>query len=247
MPAVTASKYVVNAGWNDVPHLDAATKGEMLAATPPHLRKARSLGEPSLGAGAIYPIEEETIKVDPFPIPPHWRRCYGLDVGWNKTAAIWVAIDDDSDTAYLYSEHYAGEMKPVDHASAIKARGIWIPGVIDPAARGRQQADGERLIIQYRTADLDVSPAINSVESGIYEVWTRLATGRLKVFSTLPNWFAEYRLYRRDENGKIVKKRDHLMDATRYALVSGLRRAVRRPLQTIQNEGSVIADSRAGY
>ena len=36
----------------------------------------------------------------------------------------------------------------------------------------------------------------------------------MKVFKSLPQWFAEFRLYRRDEKGKV--ERDHLMDATRY-------------------------------
>jgi hypothetical protein len=48
-----------------------------------------------------------------------------------------------------------------------------------------------------------------------------LSIGRTKVFSTLQNFFAEYRLYRRDENGKIVKKKDHLMDCMRYLHNSG--------------------------
>ena len=32
----------------------------------------------------------------------------------------------------------------------------------------------------------------------------------------------EYRLYRRDDKGNVVKERDHLMDATRYLVVSGI-------------------------
>lgn len=247
MPAVTESKYVVNAGWDDVPHLDADTKAKMLAAAPPHLRKARSRGEPSMGSGAIYPIDWDEIKVAPFPIPRHWRRCYALDVGWNRTACLWLAIDDDTGMIYVYSEHYQGEQKPVEHASAIKARGEWIPGVIDPAARGRSQDDGKRLIIQYQNENLDILPAINSVEAGIYEVWTLLSVGRLKVFETLVAFAAEYRLYRRDEKGAIVKKQDHLMDALRYAIMSGLRRAIRRPVSSIEPTHGVIADSSAGY
>jgi hypothetical protein len=35
----------------------------------------------------------------------------------------------------------------------------------------------------------------------------------------LQNWLSEFRIYRRDEKGKIVKQNDHLMDATRYGLV----------------------------
>ena len=37
-----------------------------------------------------------------------------------------------------------------------------------------------------------------------------------KVFTTLMHWRKEFRLYRRDEKGKIVKENDHLMDAKRY-------------------------------
>lgn len=247
MGHVTASKYVVNAGWDDVPHLDSTTKAKMLASTAPHLRKARAKGEPSLGAGAIYPVEEEFIRVDPFAIPPHWRRCYAMDVGWNWTVVIWIAIDPDTDIAYVYSEHYAGQAQPPIHASAVKARGIWIPGVIDPAANGRSQIDGERLFVLYSNEGLNILRADNSVEAGIYAVWERLETGRLKVFSTCTNWFAEHRIYRRDENGKIVKKKDHAMDATRYGVMSGLKRAISKPVVQIVGNAGVVADGRAGY
>ena len=63
------------------------------------------------------------------------------------------------------------------------------------------------------------------------------------------NWLAEYRLYRRDENGKIVKAHDHLMDATRYLIKSGLDRSKVQPINkitaTIPNAGA--GDSSAGY
>jgi hypothetical protein len=227
MPEITPSKYLVTAGWDDVPHLDEQTKRELLDSTPPHLRDARSKGIPSLGAGAIYPIPESEITVEPFEIPAWWPRAYGMDVGWNRTAAVWGALDPDSDTVYLYSEHYRGQAEPAIHAEAIKGRGIWIPGVIDPASRGRNQNDGQRLLAAYESLGLDLVTANNAVESGIYEVWMRFSTGRLKVFRTLVNWLAEYRIYRRDENGKIVKANDHLMDATRYYVMSGIRRAIR--------------------
>jgi hypothetical protein len=120
---------------------------------------------------------------------------------------------------YLYSEHYRGEAEPAVHAEAIRARGKWIAGVIDPTARNRSQADGRRLIELYRGLGLTLSEADAAVEAGIYEVWQRLSSGRLKVFRSLGNWLAEYRLYRRDEKGRVVKERDHLMDATRYLVV----------------------------
>ena len=45
--------------------------------------------------------------------------------------------------------------------------------------------------------------------------------GRLKVFTSLSNWYSEFRMYRRDQEGRIVKEFDHLMDAFRYLVMSG--------------------------
>jgi hypothetical protein len=264
MPAASDAKYMTNAGWDDVPHLDAKTKADLLESTPPFLRDARSKGVPSLGAGAIYPVEESVFLVDPFRIPAYWPKAYGFDVGWNRTAAIWGAHDRDTDTVYLYAEHYRGQAEPSIHATAIRARdwepqakpfidgrGVTydgrIPGVIDPAARGRSQKDGEQLIVQYRELGLDIAPAINSREAGIHAVFERLSVGRLKVFKTLSNWRAEHRFYRRDEKGQVVKKNDHLMDATRYLVISGLKRAKTRPLDTYTQIQPEAGDTLMGY
>lgn len=248
MPIIEPGKALVTCGWDDVPHLDAQTKRELLAATPPHLRDARSKGTPSLGAGAIYPVELSEVLVDPFEIPPYFPRAYALDVGWNRTAALWGAKDRTTGIIYLYTEHYRGQAEPSVHATAINARGRWIPGTIDPAARGRGQKDGVQLLQDYRDLGLRLVEADNALEAGLFDVFERLSTGRLKAFSTLMNWQAEYRLYRRDEKGKVVKEFDHLMDAMRYlirmfdriATVQGMER-------TMVSAGAGRGDSRAGY
>jgi len=228
-------KFVVNATWDDAPHLTEQQKTELLSSIPAYQRDARSKGIPQLGSGAIYPILEDDITIEPFEIPPTWPKVYALDVGWNRTAALWGAWDQQSDIVYLYSEHYMGQAEPVIHAEAIKARGTWIPGVIDPAARGRSQKDGTRLVDDYVTLGLNLTYAINAVESGILTAWQRLSTGRLKVFTGLQSFFAEYRIYRRDENGKIVKENDHLMDDMRYLIMSGLAIATTAPPEAWQN------------
>lgn len=226
------SKHVTTATWDDAPHLSDEVKAELLSGIEPHLRKARSRGEPHMGAGAIYPVDEDDIVCDPVEIAEHWPRVYGLDVGWNRTAAIWAAIDREAQTVYLYAEHYRGQAEPAVHAEAIKARGAWIPGVIDPASRGRGQKDGTQLLNEYLNLGLKVSPAVNAVEAGIHAVWQRLSGGRLKVFKSCQNWLSEYRLYRRDEDGRIIKEHDHLMDATRYLIMSGLDLAVTKPVSS---------------
>lgn len=216
-----ASRALITAGWDDVPHLDATTKEQLLEETPPWLRDARSKGIPSLGAGAIYPIQESTIKCDPFVIPAHWPKAYALDVGWNWNAVLWGAWDLDNMVLYIYAEYKAGEQLPQVHAEAIKGRGKWIHGVIDPAANGRAQKDGDQLKANYETAGLTLTNADNSLHAGLHNCWLDLSVGRIKVFSPLQSFFKEYRLYRRDEKGNIVKKNDHLMDTMRYLRMSG--------------------------
>lgn len=223
-------KYIVRAEWDDVPHLTAEDKVEMLKGFPKYQWDARSKGIPQLGAGAIYPVPESDIVVPPRQIPDYWPRVFGMDVGWDRTAVAWFAKNPDDRVWYLYSEHYMGEAVPAIHAVAIKGRGEWIQGVIDPAARGRGQDDGRRLFQSYVDLGLKLELADNSVESGIYDVLTMLSTGQLKVFDTCKNWLDEFRLYQRDKKGHILKKFDHLMDATRYWSNSGRNIAKTKPI-----------------
>lgn len=218
---INGERGLVMAGWDDVPHLGEQEKALMLGECEPHLVDARSRGIPHIGSGAIYPVPESDVFVDDFAIPDHWRKVYGLDVGWNRTAAVFIAIDPESDTAYVYSEYYRGQAEPSVHAEGIRSRKVR-PGVIDPAARGRSQHDGSKLIDSYLDLGLSLQKADNSVEAGIYAVWQRLSSGSLKVFRSCQSWRQEYRMYRRDDKGRIVKDGDHLMDATRYAIMSGL-------------------------
>lgn len=224
------SKHVTFCTWDEVPHLSEESKRDLEASIPPYQREARSKGIPALGSGAIYPVAESDFVVNPFEIPAHWPKCFGLDVGWNWTAAIWGALDRQTDTLYLYSDYLRSEGGPDIHASAIRARGDWIPGAIDPAANGRSQVDGQALMQLYRRLGLDIVNADNDVETGLYEVWIRLSSGRLKAFKSLRQYIEEFRIYRRDAKGRIVKQRDHLMDAKRYMIMTALKRAKVKPV-----------------
>jgi Terminase RNaseH-like domain len=57
----------------------------------------------------------------------------------------------------------------------------------------------------------------NSVESGIYGINNLMTTGKFKVFAGLHEVLEEIRQYHRNDQGKIVKIRDDLIDAIRYA------------------------------
>ncbi|MDD3183506.1 MAG: hypothetical protein PHD48_12000 [Alphaproteobacteria bacterium] len=120
------------------------------------------------------------------------------------------------------------------HAAAIRARGDYI-GVIDPASRGRSQKDGESLIHLYTQQGLKLQCADNTVEAGIFDVYERFTTDRLKIFETCQSLLSELRIYRRDEKGRIVKENDHNCDAMRYAIRSGL------PLARAKAESATVS------
>lgn len=214
------SKAVVVVGWNDAPWLTEESKKRMLESTPEHLKAPRSTGLPSLGAGSIYPIPLEEVVVPDFPIPNHYKKVGGLDVGWNFTACVWLAQDPDTKVTYLYSEHKRGKSEPIVHATAMKLRGDWINIATDPASLGRGQADGTQIFSMYKKHGVRVHKADNAVEAGIYKVWEMLSTGQLKIFKSCSEFQREYMTYRRDEKGRIIKENDHLCDAVRYACQS---------------------------
>ena len=54
------------------------------------------------------------------------RDLSGNAVSWRSREAVqfclWGALNRETDTLYLYSEHYRGEAEPSVHAAAIRAR-----------------------------------------------------------------------------------------------------------------------------
>lgn len=211
------NRYVVNCTWDDVPHLDAETKKNLLMSIPPYMRDARSKGLPIFGTGLIYPMTDDDITVAPFEIPSTWGKMYAMDVGWHNTAVLWFAKNPQNNVVYIYDEYKRGECEPVIHAEAIKARGVMF-GIVDPAAGGRSQKDGQKLIEIYNELNLNLKAAQNEVESGLIAAWQNLSFGKLKVFSHLTGFLGERRTYHKDEKGRIVKKNDHFMDCLRYAV-----------------------------
>jgi phage terminase large subunit-like protein len=211
-------QYICCVEQDSVPHLSKEDIEQMAAQTSEHLRDARRKGIPTLGSGRIYPILEKDVVVQPFQIPPYWPKAFGLDFGWNCTAAVWGAKDPSTGILYLYSEYYQGEKIPEMHAIAIKAKGAWIQGLCDPSGGGRN-SDGTLVIEQYRAAGVELTPADNSVIAGISRNLSLLESGQIKIFSTLTNFLQEFRVYRYDThnpNKPADKQNDHLMDAWKY-------------------------------
>ena len=230
--------YFQNATWDDAPHLDEATKAELLASIPAWQHEMRSRGIPMMGEGLIYDVAESDIAIPPFDIPSHWQRLCAVDIGVSHdTAAVWTAYDAATDTVYIYDCYHAKAGVPSLHATAINARGTWIPVILPHDADNTERGSGKTVAAYYREASVNVQfetfynpidwtgTKNNFVEPGIMEMLTRMKTGRLKVFTTCGRFFEEMRRYHR-KDGKIVKTFDDTMDAARYSVLSVSARGV---------------------
>ena len=67
----------------------------------------------------------------------------------------------------------------------------------------------------------------SSVEQGLIEIYKLIQLGQFKIFDHLSGVFEEFSQYHRDDNGKIVKVADDLLDAIRYAYMMR-RHAIRK-------------------
>ncbi len=224
--------HVTNMTIEDAEHYTPAQRKAIIASYPAHEREARAKGIPTLGSGRIFPVPEETIRVNAFALQPHWPRIAGIDFGWDHpTAVVWLAWDRDTDTIYLYDAYRQREQTPVVHGATIKAKGAWIPVAWPHDGYQHDKGGGEALADQYRKQGVKMMPVNatnppaegqkegeggNSVEAGLMDMLDRMQTGRFKVFAHLNDWWEEFRLYHRDK-GKIVKVGDDLMSASRYA------------------------------
>lgn len=210
----------------DAEHYTPEQRAQIIASYPEHEREARAKGIPTLGSGRAFPVSEEQVKCEPFAIPKHWPQIAGIDFGWDHpSAAARLAWDRDNDTVYVTATHRAREQTPVLFAAAVRPWGKWLPWAWPHDGLQHDKGSGEQLANQYREQGLGMlheratfPDGSNGVEAGVMEMLDRMQTGRWKVFSTCGEWFEEFRLYHR-KDGLIVKERDDLISASRYAMM----------------------------
>ena len=241
---------LIQATWDDAPHMTKEIRDQILSALPPHERKMREMGIPQLGSGLVFPIAEDDIVCEHFEIPDYFPRICAIDFGWDHpTACVWVAWDRDSDIVYVYDSYAMRQETVPVHASAIKSRGFWIPVVYPMDGRQADKGSGKSLAVQYREEGVNLlrehftnppqtgmkeGSGGNSVEAGVMEMLTRFQTKRLKIFENQGKLMEELRMYHRKE-GKIVPMNDDVISALRYAVMS-LRKARVRNTEPMQLE-----------
>jgi len=229
MDSPSSSQFFMMKGWIDAPHMTKEKRERLLEQYPEYQRDMRSKGVPMLGHGRIYDLSDEFITCDPFEIPQHWYVIDGMDFGWDHPQAhIRLVEDRDNEAFYVVNGFKQSRLSANDAWGAVKS---WANGV--PTAwphdglqneKGRDDAVQQK--VHYESAGFNMLSAHatwpeggNSVESGLYSINDLMRKGKFKIFKGLHEVFEEVRQYHRDEKGKIVKVRDDLLDAIRYAFM----------------------------
>jgi phage terminase large subunit-like protein len=225
---VSNGKAYVQATWDDNPHLADDTKERLRAALKPHELEAREKGVPCIGTGLVYQVPEKEFLIDPINIPYHWAKVFGMDVGFfAPTAVVFLAHDRDNDVLYIYAEYSDNELTAAQHAAKLLPIGCnWQFGICDPAVNHGSQRDGERLLDDYKKVGMKLKLAKYAKELAVDKVLERIRTGQFKVVNTCTKFMTEWRAYSRDDNGKIIKGNDHLMNALEFVMTDGLTWAI---------------------
>lgn len=225
---VHQDRKVTNMTIDDVEHYSVEQKRMIIDAYPPHEREARANGKPMLGSGRIFPVAESVIKEKPLEsIPLHWKQIIGLDFGWDHpTAAVRLLYDEDADCVHVRNAYRQSEQLPLVHAASIRPWGEWVPVAWPHDGYQHDKGSGKELAHQYRDLGCKLTDIHAQfpdergmgVEAGLMDMLERMQTGRFKVDENLAEWFEEFSMYHR-QDGKVIKKRDDLMSATRYGIM----------------------------
>lgn len=178
------------------------------------------LGQFAKPAGLIYDCFEDSMLVDPFPVPADWDRVLGVDFGGANTATVLLAEDHHAGLWYCYDETLEGGLSSREHAQKHLAR---LTGTSYTAVGGAGSETQERL--DWSEGGLYINePTISSVESGIDKVYQLIKENRFRLFRTCHGLRDELGSYRRklDERGEptdeiVDKRKFHRCDSLRYA------------------------------
>lgn len=223
----TADAAFVQMTIDDAKHIPPDERAKIIAGYPAHERDARARGIPMLGSGRVFPIAEEMLAVDAFPLPSQWLQLLAVDFGWSHPfAAVHLALDADRDTVYVTNAYRQAEATPTIHAATLKGWGAGLHVAWPHDGLQHDKGSGVPLAAAYRRLGLNMldehaqfEDGSTGVEAGLIEMLSRMETGRFKVFRHLSDWWAEFRVYHR-RDGKLVKLQDDLLSATRYGVIS---------------------------
>lgn len=226
MDEPSPDRVVVTMTIEDAQHIAPEERKQIIDGYKKHERDARVKGIPMLGSGVIFTEAEDNVTEAPMrDIPSWWAKLWGIDFGiGHPFAAVLLLWDRDKDIVHVHHTIRMADSKPLEHAAAMKLIGADVP-VAWPQDGTAREKSGAVVASLYKKESLRMLPEHAtfvqggySTEAAVEEMLAREATGRLKIASTLQDYFEERRFYHR-KDGQIVKLKDDIISATQKGLM----------------------------
>lgn len=215
-------------------HIDPAKRESVSESLLAHEVEARLEGIPQYGVARIFPVRlnDLTQRFTDGEIPESARWINGLDFGGfgHPAAIVLAAYVSETDQFYVVDSQRltTGEVHDQARAIAKFSRGLKIPVGWPHDGHRKQAAGGRELADLYRAEGIPMlashvtnpSGGIN-VEPALKEMLGYMTRpGGFIIASHLAELIEEMAAYHVDEKYNIVKIRDDLVDACRYAFMA---------------------------
>jgi phage terminase large subunit-like protein len=227
----SADRAVFRIAGAEAKHISEARREELGANYSDAERETRLEGTPQLGAGPIFPIEllpglVKTFNKDDLPSWARW--CVGIDFGFDHPfAAVLIAWAHDTGDLWVIDSFRMERSSALYHVQRIHSMtgGLRIPVAFPHDGHVHDKGSGLPLAQQYKNfgANMMAKHAINhgtghfNVEPALEELRELMFAGKLIIASHNHELIDELRNYHRNQDFKIVKQRDDLVSALRYA------------------------------
>jgi phage terminase large subunit-like protein len=214
-------------------HITPERRAQLEENYLPHEREARIHGIPQLGIARVFPFPLEDLMrpLDPDrDIQPWAKWIVGIDFGYGHPfAAALCAWVHDLDEFYVVDGFKIERSEPFYHTKRIAAmcRGLRVPIAWPLDGLQTEKGSGKPLAGIYRTLGAPMlakhahnhGSDNNHVEPSIAEMIGHAKRGCFTIASHVTELGEEILNWHRDEDYKIVRLRDDLISAVRYAFM----------------------------
>jgi phage terminase large subunit-like protein len=214
-------------------HITEARNEELAAGWSEAERETRLEGTPQLGAGPVFPLELLSGLIrsfDPDQLPSWARHIVGIDFGFaGGFAAVYLAWAHDTGDIWVLDSFQMQQSSALYHTQRIHSmtRGLRVPISWPHDGSTHDRGSGLGLAQQYKNFGANMLPTHaknhgtneNKVEPGLQEIRELMFTGKLHIAGHNGELLEQLRMYHRDQDYRVVKERDHLIDALRYGIM----------------------------
>jgi phage terminase large subunit-like protein len=214
-------------------HITPERRAELASEYSEIEKETRLEGTPQLGTGPIFPVELLSGLIrsfDPDALPSWARHVVGIDFGYaGGFAAVYIVWAHDTGNIWVVDSFQMQQSSALYHTQRIHGmtRGLRVPIAWPHDGNVHDKGSGLALAQQYKGFGANMMSTHaknhgtndNRVEPALQEIKELMFTGKLTIAGHNSELIEQLRTYHRDQDFRVVKERDHLIDAMRYGVM----------------------------